>query len=90
MPVWLEFTKHYDENFIVPVADNMMNFMQNNFKNIFHQKNIFIIPPSQRFHAFLSADFALAASGTVSLELMMCDVPAIIATMDIVFGDIDR
>jgi lipid-A-disaccharide synthase len=75
--IFWQVAKKFDvksHHFIIPVADNKQEY----FKNIPFEHTL-IFDSKHRFKAFQIADVALAASGTVSLELMICKVPTVIA-----------
>lgn len=59
---------------ILPTAPDKVHY----FKDIPSNFTL-ITDPNKRFNIFQIADMALAASGTVSLELMVCSVPTIVA-----------
>jgi lipid-A-disaccharide synthase len=77
LPVFLETAKKFDTNnhhFIVPIASGKEHYFDN--LPTYYTR---ITDTQERFKIFQIADAALAASGTVSLELMICHVPTIIA-----------
>lgn len=75
--VFLATAEKFDSqkhHFIIPIASGKEAY----FKNL--PENYTLINDTQeRFKVFQIADAALAASGTVSLELMVCNVPTVIA-----------
>lgn len=76
-PIFQEASQKFDQekyHFILPIAPQKQHFFQN-LPNYF----TIITNSPERFKAFQIADAALAASGTVSLELMVAQVPTVIA-----------
>lgn len=77
MPVFLQVAEKFNpekHHFMLPIASGKEAY----FKNL--PDNYTLIKGTQeRFKVFQIADAALAASGTVSLELMVCTVPTVIA-----------
>ncbi len=77
MPIFLATAEQFDPNkhhFIVPIAFGKEKYFDN--LPIHYTR---ITDTEERFKIFQIADAALAASGTVSLELMVCHVPTVIA-----------
>ncbi len=77
MPIFLQVAEKFNtqnHHFMLPIASGKEAY----FKNL--PDNYTLISDTQeRFKVFQIADAALAASGTVSLELMVCTVPTVIA-----------
>lgn len=76
-PIFQQVAKKFDPekyHFIVPIASGKQSY----FIDLPDEFTV-ITNASDRFKAFQIADAALAASGTVSLELMVCKVPTVIA-----------
>lgn len=76
-PIFLNTAYKFDtqtHHFIVPIASGKAHYFADLPKNY-----TVITQTEDRFKAFQISDTALAASGTVSLELMVCQVPTVIA-----------
>ncbi len=63
--------------FIIPAIESLKNYMQNSTKN-WNQKPIIITDKYQKNLAYYSSNLAVAASGTVTLELARTEVPSIV------------
>lgn len=77
MPIFLQTAEKFSSDkyhFIIPIAYGKKHY----FDNLSTDYTI-ITDTQERFKIFQIADVALAASGTVSLELMLCKVPTVIA-----------
>jgi len=82
-PVFVETVKRLKKEIpnmflLVPSVENMQEEINNYFKNINIPYKI-IIGQQARYEAFCVSEFAIAASGTVSLELAACRTPHLIA-----------
>ena len=61
---------------VIPTLSNVADFVKSNTRN---WPNVIIsTDENEKYDAFAAADMALAASGTVSLELAMAKVPSVI------------
>lgn len=81
MPIFFEVLDNYPNYpFVMPIADGQEKWFLDNYgQKLSHYQNLKLIDgTSERFEAFEKSYCAIAASGTVSLELMMADVPAVI------------
>lgn len=83
LPVFLDFVKNFKQRhpefcFVIPtvhtVEDRVRKMVEESGQPI-----IIVNNESDRHDAFVAADLAVAASGTVALELAMVDVPHVIA-----------
>ncbi len=82
-PVFIESVKRLDKEIpnlflLIPSVENMKEEIDGYFKNIGIPYRL-ITGQKARYEAFCMSEFALAASGTVSLELTACGTPHIIA-----------
>jgi lipid-A-disaccharide synthase len=82
-PVFVESIKQLHKEILnlfllIPSVETMKDEINEHFKNIGTPYKI-IIGQQARYEAFRMSEFALAASGTVSLELTACGTPHIIA-----------
>ncbi len=64
--------------FILPTMENLMPIMENDLKDSPLPIHI-ITDAEEKYRSFQESHFAIAASGTVSLELAMAQLPAVIA-----------
>ena len=83
LPVFLEAVKNIKEKhpefcFVIPTVATVEERVKNMIKNC-NLPIIVVNNESDRHDAFCAADVAIAASGTVALELAMVDTPHIIA-----------
>ncbi|MBE6451670.1 MAG: lipid-A-disaccharide synthase [Alphaproteobacteria bacterium] len=83
LPVFLEAVKKIKEKypefcFVIPTVATVEERVKNMIKNC-NLPIIVVNNESDRHDAFCAADVAIAASGTVALELAMVDTPHIIA-----------
>ncbi|MBQ8870080.1 MAG: lipid-A-disaccharide synthase [Alphaproteobacteria bacterium] len=83
LPVFLEAVKNIKEKhpefcFVIPTVATVEERVKNMIKNC-NLPIIVVNNESDRHDAFCAADVAVAASGTVALELAMVDTPHIIA-----------
>ena len=62
--------------FVIPVVETTANYIQNEIKNWRYKPEL--VPARDRYDLFGKTYIAIAASGTVSAELAMLHVPAII------------
>ena len=62
--------------FVIPVVETTANYIQNEIKNWRYKPEL--VPARDRYDLFEKTYIAIAASGTVSAELAMLHVPAII------------
>ncbi|MDR1729842.1 MAG: lipid-A-disaccharide synthase [Prevotellaceae bacterium] len=82
-PVFIESVKRLNKEIpnlflLIPSVDAMKEEINGHFKNIDVPYRL-ITGQKARYEAFCMSEFALAASGTVSLELTACGTPHIIA-----------
>lgn len=82
-PVFIESIKKLDKEIpnlflLIPSVENMKEEIDGYFKNIGIPYRL-ITGQKARYEAFCMSEFALAASGTVSLELTACGTPHVIA-----------
>ena len=82
-PVFIESVKRLNKEIpnlflLIPSVENMKEEINGHFKNIAIPYQL-ITGQKARYEAFCMSEFALAASGTVSLELTACGTPHIIA-----------
>ncbi len=63
---------------LIPSVEAMREEIENHFQNIALPYKL-VVGQQARYEAFCMSEFALAASGTVSLELTACGTPHIIA-----------
>ena len=82
-PVFIESVKRINNDIsnlflLIPSVETMKDEINEHFKNIGIPYKI-ILGQQARYEAFCMSEFALAASGTVSLELAACGTPHIIA-----------
>ena len=62
--------------FVIPVVETTANYIQNEIKNWRYKPEL--VPARDRYNLFGKTYIAIAASGTVSAELAMLHVPAIV------------
>jgi len=82
-PIFIESIKRINKEIpnlflLIPSVETMKDEINEHFKNIGIPYKI-IIGQQARYEAFCMSEFALAASGTVSLELAACGTPHVIA-----------
>lgn len=82
-PVFIESVKQLQNNIsnlflLIPSVENLKDEINDYFKNINIPYKI-ILGQQARYEAFCVSEFAIAASGTVSLELAACHTPHLIA-----------
>ncbi len=66
--------------FVIPLAEAVAHKVKQHIKDWHLSDNILLLENSEdKYHCFAAADLAIAASGTVSLELAMAKTPTIIA-----------
>lgn len=70
--------KHPNLFVVIPTVQTVASVVQQQLKDWFVPHAV-VLGEEERYHAFAAADVALAASGTVSLELAMARVPHVIA-----------
>ena len=82
-PVFVESIKRLNKEIpnlflLIPSVETMKEEIDEHFKNIGIPYKL-IVGQKARYEAFCMSEFALAASGTVSLELTACGTPHVIA-----------
>lgn len=70
--------KHPDLYFVIPTVENVRDIVSTTIQN-WKAPHLIITGEKERYNAFAAASAALAASGTVSLELALAGVPHLIA-----------
>jgi len=83
MPVFGEAVRELKERFpkldiILPTLPKIEAELRN-LAAVWPVKPRIVVGESEKWHAFVKADSALAASGTVSLELALCGIPMVLA-----------
>ena len=69
-------TPPQEGNFFIPVVETTREYIENEIKN--WKVPVKIVPAVDRYKLFAKTDLAIAASGTVSAELAIMHIPAII------------
>ena len=83
LPVFMEAAQELhnsdkDFYFVLPTVKTVANMVKNELKN--YDLPVLVVKNQQdRYGAFRASSAAIAASGTVALELAICDIPHIIA-----------
>ncbi len=83
LPVFMEAAQELhnsdkDFYFVLPTVKTVANMVKNELKN--YDLPVLVVENQQdRYGAFRASSAAIAASGTVALELAICDIPHIIA-----------
>jgi len=68
-----------DSRFFSPVTENVRELLEQKHSNDPRTQNVKFLPESGKYQLFANADVALACSGTVTTQLAMSGVPAVVA-----------